>query len=63
MTQQEIAIVVGAAGGSVVLVSLFTGLWLWRRYKRTTARMAKFSSLSRGLPDALLDGEGQEVAV
>lgn len=63
LTQREIAIVVGAAGGSVVLVSLVTGLWLWRRYKRTTARMAKFSSLSRGLPDALLDGEGQEVAV
>jgi hypothetical protein len=33
------------------------------RYKRTTRRMAKFSSLSRGLPDALLEGEGQEVAV
>eukprot|EP00291_Cryptomonas_curvata_P018422 CAMPEP_0172174940 /NCGR_PEP_ID=MMETSP1050-20130122/13944_1 /TAXON_ID=233186 /ORGANISM="Cryptomonas curvata, Strain CCAP979/52" /LENGTH=294 /DNA_ID=CAMNT_0012846973 /DNA_START=528 /DNA_END=1413 /DNA_ORIENTATION=+ len=63
LTQREIAIVVGAAGGSVVLVSLVSGLWLWRRYKRTTARMAKFSSLSRGLPDALLDGEGQEVAV
>jgi len=46
-----------------VLASLMAGLCLWRRYKRTTARMAKFSSLSRGLPDALLDGEGQEVAV
>jgi hypothetical protein len=55
--------VVGAAGGGVVLVSLISGIWLWHRYRRTTARMAKFSSLSRGLPDALLDGEGQEVAV
>jgi len=63
LTQREIAIVVGAVGGGVVLLSLLAGIYLWMRYKRTTQRMAKFSSLSRGLPDALLDGEGQEVAV
>ena len=54
---------VGAVGGGIVLLSLLAGMHLWIRYKRTTQRMAKFSSLSRGLPDALLDGEGQEVAV
>lgn len=53
----------GAVGGGVVLCALLAGMHLWVRYKRTTKRMAKFSSLSRGLPDALLDGEGQEVAV
>lgn len=63
LTQREIAIVVGAVGGGVVLCALLAGMQLWIRYKRTTQRMAKFSSLSRGLPDALLDGEGQEVAV
>jgi len=63
LTQREIAIVVGAVGGGVVLLALLAGMQLWVRYKRTTQRMAKFSSLSRGLPDALLDGEGQEVAV
>jgi len=63
LSQREIAIVVGAVGGGVVLIALITGMVLWVRYKRTTQRMAKFSSLSRGLPDALLDGEGQEVAV
>jgi len=63
LTQREIAIVVGAVGGGVVLCALLAGMNLWVRYKRTTQRMAKFSSLSRGLPDALLDGEGQEVAV
>ena len=46
-----------------MLLSLLAGIYLWMRYKRTTQRMAKFSSLSRGLPDALLDGEGQAVAV
>jgi len=46
-----------------VLGALASGLCLFVRYKRTTKRMAKFSSLSRGLPEALLDGEGQEVAV
>jgi hypothetical protein len=63
LTQRQIAIVVGAVGGGVVLFALLAGMQLWVRYKRTTQRMAKFSSLSRGLPDALLDGEGQEVAV
>lgn len=63
LSQRDIAIVVGAVGGGVVLLALATGMVLWVRYKRTTQRMAKFSSLSRGLPDALLDGEGQEVAV
>jgi hypothetical protein len=63
LTQRQIAIVVGAVGGGIVLLSLLAGMHLWIRYKRTTQRMAKFSSLSRGLPDALLDGEGQEVAV
>ena len=63
LTQMQIAIIVGAVGGGVVLLALLAGVQLWYRYKRTTQRMAKFSSLSRGLPDALLDGEGQEVAV
>jgi len=63
LSQRDIAIVVGGVGGGVVLCALLAGAHLWIRYKRTTQRMAKFSSLSRGLPDALLDGEGQEVAV
>mmetsp|Transcript_49320 Transcript_49320/g.77047 ORF Transcript_49320/g.77047 Transcript_49320/m.77047 type:complete len:295 (+) Transcript_49320:496-1380(+) len=63
LSQREIAIVVGAVGSGIVTFAIVAGVYLWVRYKRTTQRMAKFSSLSRGLPDALLDGEGQEVAV
>lgn len=63
LTQREMAIVIGAVGGGVVIAAFTAGTFLWIRYKRTTRRMAKFSSLSRGLPDALLEGEGQEVAV
>lgn len=108
LTQRELAIVIGAVGGGVVIAACSAGTFLWirfasfrtamshvaglhvalsantimlvvtnvqpaflcflrsiaiSRYKRTTRRMAKFSSLSRGLPDALLEGEGQEVAV
>lgn len=63
MSDKDIAIVVGAVCGAVVFMSFAAGAWLFVRYKRTTKRMAKFSSLSRGLPDALMDGEGQEVAV
>jgi hypothetical protein len=63
MSDRDIAIVVGAVCGAVVFLSFAAGAWLFVRYKRTTKRMAKFSSLSRGLPDALMEGEGQEVAV
>ncbi|EKX36293.1 hypothetical protein GUITHDRAFT_117521 [Guillardia theta CCMP2712] len=63
LTNRQISIIVGGAGGGIVLGALASGLCLFVRYKRTTKRMAKFSSLSRGLPEALLDGEGQEVAV
>jgi len=63
LSNRQISIIVGAAGGGIVMGALASGLCLFVRYKRTTKRMAKFSSLSRGLPEALLDGEGQEVAV
>ena len=63
LSEKNVAIVVGAVCGGVVFISFAAGSWLFVRYKRTTRRMAKFSSLSRGLPDALMDGEGQEVAV
>eukprot|EP00960_Hanusia_phi_P031897 749531-Hanusia_phi.AAC.1 len=60
LSNRQISIIVGAAGGGIVMGALASGLCLFVRYKRTTKRMAKFSSLSRGLPEALLDGEGQE---
>jgi len=63
LSQRDLAIVLGAVCGNIVFLSFAAGVWLFVRYKRTTKRMAKFSSLSRGLPDALMDGEGQEVAV